>query len=191
MNREEYNLTGNCLLYLFLSEILQVGAIMVAFVPLFGFLVSFLLNLAGIALAVYGPYQARNVHPNFNNALYVAFVTGVVSVIGRVIPQGGVLSGIFNIVTAVLSFLNVYFICTAAAQVLETRDVALAARADMIWKVIALCEVVSIIATLTSWIPLLNILTSLLGAIVGIIGIVVAVVRIVFYYQAANVLRAG
>lgn len=188
---ERFDLAGKGLWFLFLAVILTLAGAMILVVPIIGWVASPFMLIAGLALAIYGPYAARTAHPNFRNAFYIALVSLVLGIISAFLPEEGVIAGLVSILSEALSFLSAYFICTAAGELLaEKGNAEQAQRADLIWKLVGACSAVSILCTLTGWIPVLGAIVGLAGVVAGIVGIVAGILEIIFYYKAATSLRA-
>lgn len=184
---ENFTLAGKGLKYLFLAQILSLVAIVLAIIPIVGWIASVVLIFVGAVLEFVGPYTARNAHPNFQNAFYAAIAGLAVSVLSAFLPSEGFLGGLVNIVTTLISFAIVYFVCTASEPLLDAKgDGELAQRAVTIWKLYAGCTLVSIVCTLVSWIPLLNILAAIANVVASVVQLVAYVLLIIFYYKASK-----
>lgn len=189
---KRFALAGKCLWFLFLSVILTLAAAVAMIVPIIGWVAAPIMAVVGLVLAFYGPYAARAAHPNFQNAFYIALVSLALGIISNFIPDEGVLAGLVSIGSDVLNFLSVYFVCTAAGELLaEKGDGPQAVRADLIWKLVGGCNVVSILGTLIGWVPVLGALVSVAGVVAAIVSVVALVLEIIFYYKAANSLKAA
>lgn len=188
---EKFALAGKGLWFLFLADILMLAAIVVAFIPILGVILVLVASIAAFVLQLYGPYVARNSHPNFKNAFYASVVAIVVGILAGIFDEG-LLGGLMDIVSTVVGFCITYFVCTAAGELLaEKGDTEQAARAGLIWKLYAISTVVSILNTLTSWIPVLNVLVGVAAVIASIVGLVAGILLIIFYYKASNSLKAA
>lgn len=187
---EVYDQAGKGLWFLFLSAILSLAAAIVGFIPLLGDLVGLVLMVAAFALNILGPYVARDSHPFFRYAFYASIAAAVLDVLGEVVPDEGLLSGLVNLAASLAGLALVYFICTAAGDLLrEKGDETLANRADLLWKLQAGCTVVVFASLLVAWIPVLNVLAALAALVVAIVAIVVGIMQVIFYYNAAGSLR--
>lgn len=188
---ERFALAGKGLRFLFLAEILMLAAIVVAFIPILGAIFVLVASIAAFVLQLYGPYVARTSHPNFQNAFYASIAAIVVGILSGIFDEG-FLGGLIDILSTVVSFCITYFVCTAAGELLaEKGDTEQAARAGLIWKLYAICTVVSVLCTLTSWIPVLNVLMGVAAVITSIVGLVAGVLLIIFYYKASESLKAA
>lgn len=189
---ERFALAGKGLWFLFLSVILALAAVVAMIIPIIGWVAAPFMVIAGLVLAIYGPYVARNAHANFQNAFYIALVSLVLGIVSAFVPEEGVLAGLVSIISEVLGFLSAYFICTAAGELLaEKGDTEQAARADLIWKLVGVCNAVSILCTLTGWVPVLGTLVGIVGVVAGIVSVVALVLEIIFYYKASASLKAA
>lgn len=189
---ERFSLAGKGLWLLFLSVILTLAAVVVAIVPIIGWVAAPIMVLVALVIQFYAPYSARTAHTNFQNAFYVALVALVLGVISAFVPEEGVLAGLVSILSEILSFLFTYFVCTAAGELLaEKGDVEQATRAELIWKLVAGCCVVSILCTLTGWVPVLGAIVGVAGVIASIVSFVASILEVIFYYKAAASLKAA
>lgn len=189
---ERFAVAGKGLWFLFLSVVLTLAAVVAMIIPIIGWVAAPFMVIAGLVLAIYGPYAARTAHPNFQNAFYIALVSLVLGIVSSFAPDEGVLAGLVSIVSDVLGFLSAYFICTAAGELLaEKGDTEQAARADLIWKLVGVCNAVSILSTLVGWVPVLGTLVGIVGVVAGIVSVVALVLEIIFYYKASASLKAA
>lgn len=188
---ERFALAGKGLWLLFLAVILTLAAIVAMIVPIIGWVAAPFMAVAGLVLAIYGLYVARTAHPNFQNAFYIALISLVVGVVSAFVPNEGVLAGLMDILSDVLGFLSAYFICTAAGELLaEKGDAEQVHRADLIWKLVGGCTVVSILCTLTGWVPILGDIVGVAGVVARIVSFVASILEIIFYYKASASLKA-
>lgn len=189
---ERFALAGRGLWFLFLSVILTLAAVVAVIIPIIGWVAYPFIIIAALVLQFYAPYSARTAHPNFQNAFYIAIVSLALGVVNIFVPDEGMLAGLVSIISDVLSFLFTYFICTAAGELLaEKGDAEQAARAALIWKLVGACSAVSILCTLTGWIPVLGAIVGVAGVIAGIVSFVASILEIIFYYKAATSLKAA
>lgn len=188
---ERFALAGKGLWYLFLSVILALAGAVVAIVPIIGWIACPILIIAGLVLQVVGFYTARTAHPNLQNAFYIALIGLGLGAISAFVPEEGMLAGLVSIASDVLGFAVTYFVCAAAGELLaEKGDTEQAARAELIWKLYGGCTVVSVLCTLTGWVPILGVIMGAAGVVSAVVGIVAGVLEIIFYYQASNSLRS-
>lgn len=187
---ENFTLAGKGLKYLFLAQILTLVAAVVAIVPVLGGVVVTVLAIVVEILSIVGPYTARNAHPNFKTAFYLAvayLVVGLISIKPNGFPVFIFLAGLMSIVKTVISFAFVYSVCTASEPLLEAKgDGELARRSVTIWKLFAGCILVTLVCALVSWIPLLNILAVVAKVVAAIVQLVAYVLLIIFYYKASK-----
>lgn len=189
---ERFSLAGKGMWLLFLSVILTLAAVVVVIVPIIGWVAAPIMVLVALVMQFYAPYSARTAHANFQNAFYVAIVALVLGIISVFVPEEGVLAGLVSILSEILSFLFTYFVCTAAGELLaEKGDVEQARRAELIWKLVAGCCVVSILCTLIGWVPVLGAIVGVAGVIASLVSFVASILEVIFYYKAANSLKAA
>lgn len=189
---ERFAVAGKGLWFLFLGEILALAAVVAMIIPIIGWVAAPFMAIAGLVLAIYGPYAARAAHSNFQNAFYIAIVSLVLGIVSSFVPDEGMLAGLVSILSDVLGFLSAYFICTAAGELLaEKGDTEQAARADLIWKLVGGCRAVSILCTLIGWVPVVGAVVGVVGVIAGIVSVVALVLEIIFYYKASASLKAA
>lgn len=188
---ERFTLAGKGLWYLFLSVIFVLGGAVALIVPIIGWIACPFLMIAGFVLQFVGPYTARTAHANFQNAFYLSLVALVLGIVSALVPDEGFLAGLVSIISDALGFVFTYLICTAAGELLaEKGDAEQAARAELLWKLAAGCAVVSILCTLTGWVPVLGAVVGVAGVIASIVSFVASILEIIFYYKASNSLKA-
>lgn len=179
---ENYTLAGKALKLLFIGAIVSLFA----FLPVVGALLS----LAGAVITLYALYTAMNAHVNYKNAMYMDLAAVVISLLG-IFFSDGFFGGLLDILYSVVTFLVTYFVCTASAELLKQKgDQAQADRAGLIWKLYFVCAAVSVLCTLVSWIPLVNVLAAVCAVIMAIVQVVAYVLLIIFYYKASGSLTA-
>lgn len=189
---ERFALAGKGLWCLFLAAILNLIGGVVELVPLLGGVVAGVLSVAAFLLDLYGPWCAREVHPRFLHAFYAAVAGTIINVLGWFVPEDGIPALIVSVVGIAVQLLLVYCICSASADLLrEKGDVALAQRADLIWKLVAGCAAVELVSLLLVWIPVINLLAALASLVAAIVLLVAYVLQVIFYYQAATSLKAA
>lgn len=190
---ERFALAGKGLWFLFLSVILNLIGNIVGIVPLLGGAAEKVLEVAAFALSLYGPWSAREAHPNFLNAFYASIVGAALNVVDWFIPEESTfLAVVVGIVAIVVSVLEVYFICSASRDLLrEKGDQPLADRADLIWKLVAGCSAVVLASLLLVWIPGVNLLAGVASLVASIVLIVAMILEVLFYYKGANSLKAA
>lgn len=189
---ERFALAGKGLWLLFLSVILTLAAVVVAIIPVIGWVAAPVMIIAALVIQFYAPYSARTAHPNFQNAFYIALISLVLGILSAFVPDEGFLAGLVSIASSVLSFLFTYFICTAAGALLaEKGDGEQAARADLIWKLVAGCSAVAILCTLVGWVPVLGAVVGIVGVVASIVNFVASILEVIFYYKASNSLKAA
>lgn len=189
MNKE-YALAGKGLWFLFLAEILGLASKVVRVIPLLGWIVYPILLVVAFALQFIGPYTARSTHPGFQNAFYMALIGVLVGVLSAFVREGSVMVTIISLAALVVSFLVIYFVCTAAGTLLAAKgDVLQADRANFIWKLYAACTLVDIAATLVMGVPVLGVLAKLASYVSMVVSTVAAIMMILFLYTASQSLR--
>lgn len=163
-----------------------IAALVGNFIPLLG---GIIVIAAGL-VTLYGLYIAMPTHENFRMALYMEIANVIVAILGVIFTEG-ILGGIVNIAEAVVSFLIVYYVCTAAAALLTTKgDQAQAGKAKLIVTLNLVCTVISVVCVLVGWIPLLNIIAGVAAVIAAIVAIVATILQLIFYYKSSKSLRA-
>ena len=163
-----------------------IAALVGAFIPFLG---GIIIIAAGL-VSLYGLYIAMPTHENFKMAMYMEIAAVVVSILGAIFSKG-ILGGIMDIASAVVSFLILYYVCTAAAALLTAKgDRVQADKANLIITLNLVCTVVSVVCVLVGWIPLVNILAWAVAVISGIVAIVATVLQLIFYYKSSKSLLA-
>ncbi len=178
---------GTGLKTMFMGQVLAIVAVLLGWVPFVGTLCS----VVSSAVLLLGLSQAGSAHPGYRNALYMTVATLVLGVLTGVWGNVAFLGGVLRMAESIASFLAVYFVCTSSGVLLGAKgDSVQADRSTLIWELYAACAAVSIICTLVSWIPLVNILSSIAAVVMAIVAVVAAVLYFLFLYKASQSLLA-
>ncbi len=164
----------------------SIAALVGAFIPLLGGIII----IAAALVTLYGIYIAMPAHENFKMAMYMEIAAVAVSVLNAIFTKG-ILGGIVDIARAAVSFLILYFVCTAAAALLTDKgDRAQADKAKVIITLNLVCTVVSVVCILVGWIPVINIIAGVTAVLSAIVAIVAMVLQLIFYYKSSQSLLA-
>lgn len=141
----------------------------------------------GAAVRLYGLFVARNSHPDFQKALYVAIGSFVWN-LHVFFSLNGIIDGLLNIMGTAAGFLALYFTCNAAGELLaEKGDAEQAARAVLIWKLYAGYTVIAAISTVISWFPVLDLARAVIS-IGNMVALAASILLLFFYHQASKIL---
>lgn len=183
---EDYALAGKGLKTLFLSEIVGLIATVLSGVALVGSLAG----LAGLILGLVGLHTASPTHPYFKNAFFTSVGNIVANFLGALLGESGFFSGILSICSGILGLLTVYYVCMAASHLLSGKgDQACADKGGTVWKLYAVCTLVSIVCAVLVLVPIINIAAALLLIIVALVMFVAGILYLVFLYQASQSLQ--
>lgn len=178
-----YAVAGKGLQFMFWGTIVTLVG---AFIPLVGGIVA----IAGALVMLYGLYTAMNTQENYKLAMYMVIASVVLSILGVVFSKG-ILNALVSIASAVVSFLEVYYICTASAALLSAKgDQQQADKSNLIITLNLICAVVSVVCILVGWIPVVNILAAVAAVLAAIVSIVAFVLQLIFYYKSSQSLLA-
>ena len=178
---ENYPVVGQGLKKLFFAEILSVVASLLSSSGL----LSMVAGLAGLTLSLLALNTLAPLHPNYKNALGYTIATIIIRVLDAFLSKYDYIRGILSVVSAVLSLLIVYAICTATAYFLaEKGETALASKAD-VWKLYAVLSVIFVVCILFLFIPILNVLAIISVVLAAVVMIVAGILYMVFLYQAS------
>lgn len=146
--------------------------------------------VAGNIVILVGLNRTRPTHPGYDRAFYAAVANIAVSVIAEFSGKMYVLGTVMTFAGLIVSFLMVYFICTASGALLgEKGDWGQAERGAIIWKLNAVCSAVLIGCTLAA--DRLPGAAVTVMAVVEIIAVLVAgVLYLEFLYKASESLCA-
>lgn len=178
-------LAGKGLHYVFLGEIVKILGIFLIWIPLLGAV----LTLAGLIIGLYGYVTAAKSDSGYSNVVICQVIRLVLSFISGIAAEGSLLDALFSITSDILSLAIIYFMCQTTARLVQDLDPFLAARADQLWKLYAVCMVVLVICSIVIFIPILNIIAALIAVITMILSLVAELVYLIFLYQAQKVLR--
>lgn len=177
-----YETAGKGLMYLFWAQIIALFS----FIPFLGGFIS----LAAGILAIYAFYTMSQSTSGYKSAFILTIAQLVVSVITLLIFKSGFMNSVFNMVLSVINFLIVYFVCNSTGELLYGVDNALATRAGTLWKIYLICTAVSIVCSLLSVIPIINILAALVGGLIIIVQLVASILYMIFLWQSQKVLQS-
>lgn len=184
-----FAVAGNGLKKMFLGEIVVLIGAVVVFIPILG-IVGSIAAIVGSILILVGLYSTRDAHPNYQYAFYMAIAGIVMNALAMIFTEG-FLSSLVSVGSTAVSFFQLYFICTASGELLNAKgDSYQADRATLIWKINAVCALVSIAAVLVSWIPVINVIAAVAVLVAGIAEIVAAVLYLIFLYKGSQSLLA-
>ena len=139
-----------------LAALIGILAIVVALVMI----VAFVSNIVGIV-------KASKDEAAFKNALYALLAAIVISIIGN-FSKDAFLSGIFNVLSGICSFLITYMICRGIVNLAdELGDVAVSDAGEKVMKLEIIIWVVSIVV---------NLISALLGANASVVSIILSLV---------------
>lgn len=180
-----FTVAGNGLKKMFLGEIVALIGVVVTMIPILG-IVGSIATIAGAVLILVGLYSARDAHINYQYAFYMAIAGIVMNILGMIFTEG-FLNGLVSVGSTAVSFFQLYFICTASSELLNAKgDGYQADRATLIWKINAVCALVSIAAVLVSVIPVINVIAGIAVIVAGIAEIVAAVLYLIFLYKGSQ-----
>lgn len=184
MRKMENNaVAGKGLQFMFWGTIVSLVGM---FIPLLGSIVM----IVGGLVVLYGLYTAMGAHENYKLAMYMVILGVVVSILGAIFSEG-IFSVVLSVVGTVVSFLQVYYICTASAALLSGKgDQVQADKAQLIITLNLICAVVTVVCVLVAWIPVVNVVAGVAVIVAGIVSIVAAVLQVIFYYKASQSLLA-
>lgn len=95
-----------------------------------------------------------------------------------------------SICSGILGLLTVYYVCMAASHLLSAKgDQACADKGGTVWKLYAVCTLVSIVCAVLVLVPIINIAAALLLIIVALVMFVAGILYLVFLYQASQSLQ--
>ena len=175
----DYALAGKGLKTLFLSEIVGLIATVLSGVA-----------LVGLILGLVGLHTASPTHPYFKNAFFTSVGNIVANFLGTLLGESGFFSGILSICSGILGLLTVYYVCMAASHLLSAKgDQACADKGGTVWKLYAVCTLVSIVCAVLVLVPIINIAAALLLIIVALVMFVAGILYLVFLYQASQSLQ--
>lgn len=178
-----YAVAGKGLQFMFWGTIVGLVG---AFIPLLGFLVM----IVGGLVVLYGLYTAMGTQENYKMAMYMVILSVVLNILSGFCDEG-IFNAVLSVASTVVSFLQVYYICTATAALLSAKgDQAQADKAKLIVTLNLICAVVSIVCLLVAWIPVVNVLAAVAAVLAGIVGIVAAVLQLIFYFKSSKSLLA-
>lgn len=178
-----YAVAGKGLQFMFWGTIVSLVGVLL---PVVGVLVA----LVGSVVVLYGLYTAMGTQGNYKMAMYMVIAAIVLSVLGFFFPDG-IFGVVLNVLSSVVSFLEVYYICTATAELLSAKgDLAQADKAKLIITLNLICAVVTIVCSLVVWIPVVAVIAVFVAGLSSIVALVALVLQLIFYYKSYKSLLA-
>lgn len=178
-----YAMAGKGLQFMFWGTIVSlVGAV----IPVVGAFIG----LVGSVVVLYGLYTTMGAQENYAMAMYMVIAAIVLNVLGVFFPDG-IFGVVLNVLDTAVSFLEVYYICTATAALLSTKgDLAQADKAKLIITLNLICAAVVIICSLVVWIPVVAVIAVFVAGLSSIVALVALVLQLIFYYKSSKSLLA-
>ncbi len=182
----EYKVAGQGLRFMFVGSVIAALGWIHPIAPTLRGVAS----IVGALLVLYGLYQAMPAHSCYKLAMLMEIAGAAVGVL-RMIFKSGLLENVVSITGTVVALLSTVFVCTATGGLLEAKgEAGLAEQAKLIVLLFGVCTAVSVLCTLASWIPLLNILAAITGAVTSVVMLAANVLKVLFYYKASRALLA-
>lgn len=181
--QDNYPVAGKGLNLMFWGTVVGVVG---ALIPVVGVLIA----LVGSVVVLYGLYTTMGAHENYKMAMYMAIAGIVLSVLSFFFSDG-IVGVVLSVLSGVVGFLEVYYICTATAALLTDKgDAAQAAKANLIITLNLICTVVAIVCSLVVWIPVIATIAVFVSGLAGIVALVAMVLQLIFYYKSSKSLLA-
>ena len=188
---QRFAIAGDGLKWMFWGEILALFVI----VPWIGTLAV----VAGSVISIIGLVKTLRADRGYQRALVMlglmvavnilslaaALLSAVGTVFGGVgaVFSGTVLLTVLGVAGTVFSFLRTYFVCTATSGLLRElgwdRDAYLG---DLVWKLTAVCSLVSILLNLISFVSLSA--AGFLDLFISLLSLAAGIVYLVFLYRS-------
>lgn len=168
--------------------IAQIGAICcgaIAVTPYIGTALGTIGALVFAVISMIGLWSIGQEVPACKTAFFLEIVSAVLSLLSLV----PILGKLCELADVIVSFIIVYLICSSLASVI--RDVGApddAAFGDLVWKLELVCSIFSFIATILSWIPVINVIAAILLLPASLFIFVVGILYIIFLYKGYKVL---
>lgn len=165
---------SKALMWLFIAQVLGILRI----IPLVGAILA----IIGFVMTLLALYGAGQKDEGYKTA-FILSVAGIVVSILNAIFKGVVISGILDIISALISLGILYYVIMTTVKHLNGSDVA--AKGITVWKLNMICTVASVVLTILALIlPILGVL----GVIIAIVEIVAAILYMIFLYKASKAL---
>ncbi len=157
-------------------------------------LTSLVLTLIGLSSAGRGDSGYRTAFSvTIVNLAVTAAASLVLAIAIYFIPSlSGVLAALLTIVSSLLGFLAVYYVCTTSSALLEDRETALSMRAATVWKLYGACIAITVVCGLTALLPFTAtlVLAGGVSLLASIVQAVAGVLYMLFLYRASEVFQS-
>lgn len=178
---------GTGLKKVYIAEVGTLVCTILAFIPIINILAA-VAALVFVVISLVGLYQAGKDIPGCKTAFILTIVSSVCSLLGYF---GGIISTLISIVTTVLSFLVMYYVCTSVAEVMNSiQQPDIAQRGQTVWKISLGCSIASVVFQLLVLIPGFAIIATIASVVVAIISIVNVVLFMLFLGKSSAALGA-
>lgn len=174
-------IAGKGLFYVFVGQIVSLFT----FIPFLGGFVG----LAALVISIYGFYTMAKADNDYNTAFIVTIVNLVITLIHMFAFKSGAMNLLVTVANTLLSFLVVYYVCTATAALLQGVDDGLVNRAGLIWKMYLVCTVILIVCQILSYIPIINILAGIAAFLTAIVQLVASILYLIFLWSSQKTLQ--
>lgn len=140
--------------------------------------------IIGGVMQVMGIWKIKNQDQNYS----MAFVLLIVGIVVGVLSGDGFFGTLMKWASIVVSCASTYVICTGTANCVgpvspENGEYCLSVRKQYV-----LCMVLSLIISVLSVIPLINILAAVAGIVVAILELIASIRYLIMLYRCKNVL---
>lgn len=193
MYDQAYKDIGKGLRMVFFGQLFAVLSVFLSGIGSILALVSLVLTLIGLSSAGRGDSGYRTAFSITIVNLAVTFAASLVLVIAiYVIPSlSGIFAALLTVVSSVLGFLAVYYVCTTSSALLEDREMALSMRAAAVWKLYGACIAVTVVCGLLALLPFTAtlVLAGGISLLASIVQAVAGVLYMLFLYRASEVFQ--
>lgn len=179
-----YENAGLGLKKLYIAEIGVLVCTVLAFIPIINILAAVGLLVFAI-ISLVGLFQAGK---DIKGCM-TAFILTIVSAVCNLFKSFG--GSVISIVTTILSFLVMYFVCTSVAEVMNNiQQPDIAQKGQTVWKISLGCTIASVVILILAFVPGLRGLATIANVVVAIISIVNIILYMLFLGKSSAALGA-
>lgn len=188
MNR--YANAGDGLKKMFIAQIGAIVCSVLALIPIIN-IIAAIGAIVFAVLSIWGLYTAGRDIEGCKTAFIVTIISLVISVISTFTSGSAFLAVVFDIADSICAFLVIYYVCTSVGEALKESGAAdVAGKGETIWKINLVCYAASIVISILSVIPFINIIAGICAIVIAIVSIVAGVLYMIFLYKSYQVFGA-
>lgn len=140
-------------------------------------------SIACFALTIYALYTMGLSTSGYKTAFIFTIVKIVFTIIS-VFLSAGFLQSLVSLIISLANFMVMFYILNSTKELLYGIDNDLAKRADLLWKIVLVCLVVTFVCGILMFIPIINIFAAVILFVVAIVQFVYTILFLIFLWKS-------